>query len=387
MDWDKQTLQNGKNIRFYRLQKNWSIRKLASKLPFSHTKLSYIEKGGSASHDDLQHIAAALKVPVALLMASSNERQDKIKQVEDILSSEGDASDAVDLVKWLLMDAHTNEDRLFSHELAGKVYQRRGMFQESLDSWLQMLQAAESLRSSAMVYEAHRYLTKVNWFLKNYTQAVFHLKHLTTHARSPMEKSVAQLQLAALYVEKGKLDKALSIYQELLPFFLMQHDQHRVAGILHNQADIFVKKGENKKAMQLYLDSYSMQQEIPDSAYLIPTTEDLFELLVSMKLYDEAIALLEKTFNRMPDSNDPRIARLKRMMVETCKIDANKERELLLDAYRILKGVEISAELVRVCVALGDALGDAGDIESAYQYYREASLTEKKLRHKGDKSK
>lgn len=370
----------GINITNARIRAGYkSQRKFAERLSFSHDKLSRIERGEStASIENINEIAVLCNISPELIICINQEKRRSIEKIESILIGNGDINEAEDLIKGLLQQSE-NElplNRFNTHLYAGKIYLKRGFYQLALTHFKNALSESFQTKDRHHEFSAKRYISLAYWYLNELDLSLDYIERAAKYVQLEEERFLVLQMEASIFVKQEKRSEALKIYEQLLPIYQSKGLKDNLWKIYHNIADIYCNWQQIDSAINYYQLAYEIEYEIKDIEGICKTLKDLAEIYISQGMLKEARRKLNDAIDFLGQSQPPHLAKLK-IMLSRC-IENDERKQCLIDAYNILKEIDLLDDYYFVLKSLAEIYEREGDLETSIFYYKEALHSKEK---------
>ena len=101
-------------------------------------------------------------------------------------------------------------------------------------------------------------------------------------------------QMAAVFLTRGDLDRALLLYQESLLLKEQLGDKQGKAASLHQMAAVFLTRGDLDRALLLYQESLLLKEQLGDKQGKAASLHQMANILMARNQWDEAEAALSE---------------------------------------------------------------------------------------------
>lgn len=174
---------------------------------------------------------------------------------------------------------------------------------------------------------------------------------------------------ARIYMMRGEIEKALSIYKDVLNYFTDKGDKRNSAGIYHQIATTYQLRKDYENALVLYDESLRINEELGNKRGIAQTKhniamiyQDKWEYDNSLKFYEESLKIFEELGDKIG------VANTKQNIANIYKLKGDIENTLKL--YN---------EILNLKEQLGDRLGIALTLEQIGIIYYEQKNYEKSI--------
>ena len=170
---------------------------------------------------------------------------------------------------------------------------------------------------------------------------------LSTDQRFQREHSIVLGDIARIKVDKGEVDEALKLHQEMLTVFQALGDQRSRAVTLGDIAHIKVDKGEVDEALKLHQERLTVFQALGDQRARAVTLGDIARIKVDKGEVDEALKLHQDRLTVFQALGDQRERAVTLGDIARIKVSKGEVDEAL----------KLHQDRLTVYQALGDAAG------------------------------
>ncbi len=178
--------------------------------------------------------------------------------------------------------------------------------------------------------------------------------------------------MASIFISRGDLDHALELYQKNLELLEHLDDKSALAATLHRMAVVFVMRDDPDRALQYYQDSLQLGEQLGDKRGNAATLHQMAEVFLNRDNPDRALELYQESlqlFNQLGDkkSKAASLGNMANIYIE--QKNWEQAESLLLEALELVKTTNEppAFEIVK----LGQVAQARGDIVTALTRYRE----------------
>ncbi len=295
------------------------------------------------------------------------------EKIADIYTIEGDYENAIRYYSREMESSAEAETRARSLRKTGTVLDKRGEFEEAL----QTLAIARDSLGGVKCLEMGRIMLaegSVQWKKGNYDKAMplFHdAINLFKELDSQADLGEALRALSPIYIARGDFNSALQFAEQSLKMMKLANDQlavansHNIIGIVHHS------RGELDKALQNYKESLAIREKIGDKLGISASLNnigvvysDKCELDESIQCYERSLAIRRKLGDKQGIATSlSNIAN-----VYTAKCDIVKALEFHKQGLAILESIGDKSGIATSLTNIGDIYHRLGNLDSALEH-------------------